>query len=55
MLNLTPQEKINLFKSLFRGREDVFAVHWEKADKSASGSVSEKRELLGDPKIKNSL
>ncbi|MFH1187237.1 MAG: DEAD/DEAH box helicase family protein [bacterium] len=37
MLNLTPQEKIIIFKNLFRGREDVFAVHWEKSDKSASG------------------
>lgn len=36
-MNLTPQEKINIFKNVFRGREDVFAVHWEKADKSASG------------------
>jgi superfamily II DNA or RNA helicase len=37
VLNLTSQEKIEIFKTLFRGREDVFAVHWEKADKSASG------------------
>jgi len=37
VLNLTPQEKINLFKSLFRGRADVFAVRWEKKDGSASG------------------
>jgi len=36
-MNLTPQEKINLFKNLFRGREDIFAIHWEKVDKSASG------------------
>ena len=37
MTNITPQEKITIFKNLFRGREDVFAMHWEKADKSASG------------------
>ncbi len=37
MIDLTPQEKIALFKSLFRGREDVFAVRWEKKDGSASG------------------
>lgn len=37
MLNLAPQEKIEIFKNLFRGREDVFAIYWEKADKSASG------------------
>ena len=34
---LTPQNKIEIFKDLFRGREDVFAMHWEKADKSAHG------------------
>jgi superfamily II DNA or RNA helicase len=27
-------EKINLFKSLFKGREDIFAVRWEKGNKS---------------------
>ncbi|MFH1187696.1 MAG: DEAD/DEAH box helicase family protein [bacterium] len=37
MSNLTPQQKIDIYKNLFRGREDVFAVHWEKADKSAGG------------------
>jgi len=37
MINLTPQEKINIYKNLFIGREDVFAMRWEKADKSASG------------------
>ncbi|MBN1932318.1 MAG: DEAD/DEAH box helicase [Desulfobacterales bacterium] len=36
---LSPQEKILLYKSLFKGREDVFAIRWEKADKSASGYV----------------
>src|SRR5271166_1879232 len=25
----TPEEKIALFRNLFRGREDVFAVRWE--------------------------
>jgi len=34
---LTPQQKIQIFKHLFRGREDVFAMRWEKQDKSASG------------------
>jgi hypothetical protein len=37
MINLTPQEKIDIFKSLFRGRDDVFAVYWEKVDKSING------------------
>ena len=27
------QDKIMLFKSLFKGREDVFAVYWEKGNK----------------------
>lgn len=28
------QEQIQLFKSVFKGREDVFAVRWEKGNKS---------------------
>jgi hypothetical protein len=30
----TPQRKIALFRRLFRGREDVYAVRWEKGGKS---------------------
>lgn len=30
----TIKENIELFKSLFRGREDVFALRWEKENKS---------------------
>jgi superfamily II DNA or RNA helicase len=30
----TPQSKIALFRSLFRGREDVYAVRWERNGKS---------------------
>ncbi|MEG3066886.1 MAG: hypothetical protein RQM95_01240 [Syntrophaceticus schinkii] len=26
----TPSEKVALFRSLFRGREDVYAVRWEE-------------------------
>ena len=37
MPNLTPQQKIDIYKHLFRGREDVFVSAWEKADKSAGG------------------
>jgi len=33
----TPNQKIHIFKNLFRGREDIFAMRWEKQDKSASG------------------
>jgi len=36
-MDFSSQEKINIFKNLFRGREYVFAIHWEKADKSVSG------------------
>ncbi|MFA5020668.1 MAG: DEAD/DEAH box helicase family protein [Patescibacteria group bacterium] len=36
-MDFTPQEKITIFKNIFRGRKDVFAVYWEKADKTASG------------------
>ena len=35
-MDFSSLEKINIFKSLFRGREDVFAIHLEKADKSVS-------------------
>jgi hypothetical protein len=30
----TNNENIQLFRSLFKGREDVFAVRWEKGNKS---------------------
>jgi len=30
----TPQRKIALFRSLFRGREDVYAIRWERNGKS---------------------
>lgn len=33
----TPEEKIRLFRSLFRGREDVFARRWYSAQKEKSG------------------
>ncbi len=31
---MVSQTNINLFKSLFRGREDVYAVRWEKDDRN---------------------
>lgn len=34
---LTPDQKIQLYKNIFRAREDVFAMYWQKADGSASG------------------
>ena len=30
----SPEEKLALFKSLFRGREDVYATRWEKSGRS---------------------
>ncbi len=34
---LSDSEKLAIFKSLFRGREDVFALRWENGDKGTSG------------------
>jgi hypothetical protein len=31
---MTVFKKISLFKSLFNSRKDVFAIHWEKGNKS---------------------
>ena len=47
----TPQEKINLFKSLFIGREDVFALRWfnSKSGKSRYSPVCENKSI----KLKN--
>lgn len=33
-MNETLSTQIQLFKSVFKGREDVFAVRWEKGNKS---------------------
>lgn len=33
-MNGNLQNQIQLFKSVFKGRDDVFAIRWEKADKS---------------------
>jgi len=33
-MNISSLSQIQLFKSLFKGREDVFAVRWEKGNKS---------------------
>ena len=31
---LSDDEKLNLFRALFKGREDVFAIQWQKGNKS---------------------
>lgn len=36
-LNLSTEEKIALFRRLFRGRTDVYPIRWEKKDGSKSG------------------
>ena len=33
---LTKQEKIEIFRSLFKGRDDVFAQRWESTDGAKS-------------------
>ncbi|MEZ4969425.1 MAG: DEAD/DEAH box helicase family protein [Flavobacteriaceae bacterium] len=33
-MNVSPLSQIQFFRSLFKGREDVFAVRWEKGNKS---------------------
>ncbi|MDD3721913.1 MAG: DEAD/DEAH box helicase family protein [Lutibacter sp.] len=33
-MNVSPSSQIQIFRSLFKGREDVFAVRWEKGSKS---------------------
>jgi hypothetical protein len=45
----TPEEKISLFRDLFRGREDVFAIRWEgKSGKSgySPASIMDWRAIL---------
>src|SRR5690554_4129142 len=34
MPNYSDTEKLEIFKWLFKGREDVFAIRWEKSKKS---------------------
>lgn len=34
MQKLTPSEQVKLYRSLFNGRQDVFAIRWEKEGKS---------------------
>ncbi len=33
MNQYSANEKVNLFRTLFKGREDVFAIYWEKSNK----------------------
>ena len=51
----SPQEKINLFKSLFSGRQDVFALRWfnAKTNKSGYSPVCGNKWLSGKCDLKN--
>ncbi len=40
----TPEEKIQLFRGLFRGREDVYAVRWESPDGRTGYSPKSERD-----------
>ena len=36
-VQLNPTEKIKLFRSLFRGRDDVYPVRWESSQSGKTG------------------
>ena len=44
MIMQNHQEHINIFHSLFKGREDVFAVRWEKGTTLLLGSSSNRKK-----------
>jgi len=53
----TPASKLRLFRDLFRGREDVFAVRWENHARSRSGYSPRcanewQRGVCGKPKVR---
>jgi superfamily II DNA or RNA helicase len=54
--SLSPEDKVALFRSFFRGREDVYPVRWENRQGKSGYSpacVNEwKRPLCGKPRIK---
>ena len=57
MCSLSPEEKIALFRSLFRGREDVYPVRWEaktgeKAGYSPACANEWKRPLCAKPRVR---
>src|SRR3954467_15529261 len=49
----SPDEKVKLFRSLFRGREDVYAVRWEGRNGKTGYSPAHRR-VLGIHAQKNS-
>jgi superfamily II DNA or RNA helicase len=58
--NANPAEKIRLFMSLFKGRDDVYAKRWESKDGTRSGYSPAcrnewKRDLCKKPRLKCAL
>jgi hypothetical protein len=43
----SPEEKLKLFRSLFRGRDDVYAVRWEGRDNGKAGYSPAHRRVWG--------
>jgi len=54
--NLTPQQKVTLFKDLFRGREDIYAFRWTNKQGRSGYTVACQNEWIpqvcNKPKIK---
>src|SRR5580698_5540581 len=44
----SPDEKVTLFRSLFRGRDDVYAIRWEGRD-GKKGYSPACRKVWGNP------
>ena len=52
---MTPTEKVALFRSLFMGRDDVFAIRWENGDKSGYAPACHSDRVpgvCGKPQVK---
>lgn len=43
----TPEEKVKLFRSLFRGRDDIYAVRWEGRNNGKAGYSPAHRRVWG--------
>ena len=54
--NSSPEAKVALFRNLFRGREDVYPVRWERKDGrsgySPACALEWKKPLCGKPVVK---
>ena len=45
----SPEEKVRLFRNLFRGRDDVYAVRWEERNNGKAGYSPACRRVWGVP------